>query len=57
MKISEVSYFQGPFAVALKKPLNLHLAYFIETLHSAYPSAMQKALIPLESELFLILLS
>lgn len=52
MKISEVSYFQGPFAVALKKPLNLHLAYFIETLHSAYPSAMQKALIPLRIRAF-----
>ncbi len=52
MKISEVSYFQGLFAVTLKKPLNLHLAYFIEMLHSAYPSAMQKALIPLRIRAF-----
>ena len=57
MKISEVSYFQGLFAVTLKKPLNLHLAYFIETLYSAYPPATKKPRFCCESELFLILLS
>lgn len=52
MKISEVSYFQGLFAVTLKKPLNLHLTYFVETLYSAYPPAMKKALIPLRIRAF-----
>lgn len=48
--------YQGLFIWPLKKPLNLHLTYFIETLYLLH-SNKQKAPIRLESELFPILLS
>ena len=35
------------FSVVLKKQLNLHLTYFVETLYSASPQTNKKALIPL----------
>ena len=49
--------YQGLFIWPLKKPLNLHLTYFIETLYFASPQTNKKLQFCLESELFLILLS
>ena len=44
--------YQGLFIWPLKKPLNLHLTYFSETLHSASPQTNKKALIPLRIRAF-----
>ena len=38
--------------MALKKTLNLHLTYFVETLYSASPQTNKKALIPLRIRVF-----
>ncbi len=38
--------YQGLFIWPLKKPLNLHLTYFIETLYFASPQTNKKAPIP-----------
>ena len=46
--------YQGLFIWPLKKPLNLHLTYFIETLYFASPQTNKKLQFRLESELFLI---
>ena len=44
--------YQGLFIWPLKKPLNLHLTYFIETLYFASPQTNKKALIPLRIRAF-----
>lgn len=44
--------FQVLFYLTLKRTLNLHLAYFAETLYSASPQTNKKALIPLRIRAF-----
>ena len=44
--------FQVLFYLTLKRTLNLHLAYFAETLYSASPQTNKKTLIPLRIRAF-----
>jgi hypothetical protein len=52
MKIGEVTTFQLPFSVVLKKQQNLHLTNFIEALYSTFATNNKKSSNSVENQSF-----